>query len=617
MSPTFISRWRFVIVFLAIALGYCGIMGRLYYLQIANRQEYISVIEDTRNHVDTLHARRGNITDSKGNLLAATNPVIELGVDPERFLVHPNPPDKKEERAAWEKKWDKIDAENLVALSKIIKISVDDIRKLGERGTYTDKIGKTQPYRWRKIVDAISDADYGTIRAMDIPGIYGNRKFVRNYPSGCAAAHLVGYVNQEDAAVMGVESEFDYYLRGQDGWRETELDARRHELVQFEKRNVAARDGMNVELTIDLVIQEMIDREAAKLAKEYNPESVVIIVSDPKTGDILGMSSWPTFDPGDYSKYPLENQRNRAITDVYEPGSTFKIVAVSGALDKHLVTPNTMVDCSATAVNYHGRVVSLPAESHGSMGVIPVSSVVSLSSNKGAAQLGMKLGDEGFLDYVYKFGFGKKTDVFGPAEVPGIVQPVSKWDGLTISRMPMGQSVCVTGVQMHFGMCTVANGGVLMRPRIIRRIYDNDGNTVFSFSQRVRDRAVSKEAADKLRIMLEGVAMKGGTAPKAEIPGYEVAGKTGTSQKIENGHYSHTEHVSTFTGFFPASDPRIAVTVVVDNGKRPDGGICYGGIVAAPAFKEIAQQIIQYLAIEPPAAVAQKNAMYAQSQAAQ
>lgn len=582
-------------VFLLIAAGYCGIMTRLYYLQIAKGQEITQMAERMRERVDTVRARRGNITDSKGNLMAATRPVIELGVDPERYDPE-------------------VDDAKLEQLSALINLPVERLRELCRKTTYEGSTpGEVRSVRWRKLVDAISDREYDKVRALGIKAVYGNRKYVRNYPSGAAAAHLIGYVNKEESAVMGVESEFDYYLRGQDGWRETELDARRHELVQFEKREVPARDGLNVELTIDLVIQDMIDREVAKLAKEYNPESVVIIVSDPKTGDILGLSNWPSFDPNEYWSFPMENLRNRAITDVYEPGSTFKIVPVAGALDKHLVTPNTLVDCSAPAASYRGRMVNLPGESHGSLGMIPVTSVVSLSSNKGAAQLGMKLGEETFLDYVYKFGFGQRTDVFGPAEVLGIVHPLKKWDGLTISRMPMGQAVCVTAVQMHFGMSTIANGGVLMRPRIVRRVYDENGNTVFSFSKRERDRAVSKEAADKLRIMLEGVARKGGTAPRAEIPGYEVAGKTGTSQKIENGRYSHRKHVATFTGFFPASDPKIAVTVVVDNGKRPDGGICYGGIVAAPAFKEVAQQIIQYLAIEPPEA--EKNGMYVQANA--
>ena len=581
MSPAFIARWRFTIVFAAIALGYCGIMGRLYYLQIVRGHELSLMAERGRERIDVLRARRGNITDSKGNLLAATNPVIELGVDPEKM--------KPEDFA------------KLPILAQLLNLPLGTLDELCRPGTYQGNApGEVRKIRWRKIADEISDRDYDKIRAVGISAVYGNRKYVRNYPSGIAAAHLLGYMNKEENSVMGVEAQLDYYLRGQDGWRETETDARRHEMVQFEKRDVPARDGLNVELTIDLVVQDIVDHEAAKLAETYHPESVVILVSDPKTGDILGLANWPTYNPNEYWKSPLENQRNRAVTDVYEPGSTFKIVPVAGALDEHLVTPNTMIDCGATTANYRGRVISLPGESHGSLGTVPVSTVVAESSNRGAAQLGIEMGEENFLNYVYKFGFGKKTDAFGPTEVLGIVHPLDKWDGLTISRMPMGQAVCVTAVQMHYAMSAVANGGILMKPRFVSRIYDNNGDTVFSFGPRERNRVISEQAADKLRIMLEGVVSRGGTAPRAEIKGYEVAGKTGTSQKIENGHYSHTKHVATFTGFFPASDPRLAITVVVDDGKRPDGGICYGGIVAAPAFKDIAQQLIQYLAIDPP-----------------
>ncbi|HNX05018.1 MAG TPA: penicillin-binding transpeptidase domain-containing protein, partial [Opitutales bacterium] len=340
MSPTFIPRWRFALVFAAIALGYCGIMARLYDLQIVRNAELTAMVERSRERIDVLRARRGDISDCNGNLLAATRPVIELGVDPEKFRPE--------------------DEGRLGEVAKIIGVPVAQLIELCTPTVVSSaQTGEVRKIRWRKLADAISDADYDRVRAVGIPAIYGNRKYVRNYPSGRAAAHLLGYVNKEEASVMGVESQFDYYLRGQDGWRETEIDARRHELIQFAKREIPARDGMNVELTIDLVIQDMVDREAAKLAQIYHPESVVIIVSDPKTGDILGMTNWPDFDPNEYWNYPVENQRNRAITDVYEPGSTFKIVPVAGALDEHLVTPNTMVDCASPAAPYRGRMVNL------------------------------------------------------------------------------------------------------------------------------------------------------------------------------------------------------------------------------------------------------------------
>jgi len=580
MSPAFIARWRFALVFLAIAVGFCGIVGRLYYLQVLKGREIALRAESARERVDVLRARRGDISDIRGNLLAATRPVIELGVDPEGIRAE--------------------DEAKLPELARLIGVPLAELRERCAPGIYTSSdLGEVRKIRWRKLADAISDGLYEKVRSLGIPGIYGNRKYVREYPSGIAAAHLLGFVNKEEQAVMGVETQLDYYLRGQDGWREIETDAHRKELAQFEKREVPSRDGLNVELTIDLVIQDMVDREAAQLADKYHPDSVIIIVSNPRSGDILALSNWPTFDPNDYWDSPLDNLRNRAVTDVYEPGSTFKIVPVAGAMEEHLVNPMSLVDCASPTAEYNGRTVKLPGD-HVILGTVPLSTVVAKSSNRGAAQLGIQLGGERLLDYVYRFGFGQRTGSFGSSEVLGIVHPIKKWDGLTISRMPMGQAICVTAVQMHYAMSSVANGGILMKPRFVRRIYDHDGTTVFTFSPRSRTRVMSVDTAHLLAQMLERVPTRGGTAAQAEIKGYEVAGKTGTSQKIENGHYSHTKHVATFTGFFPASDPQIAVTVVIDNGKRPEGGLSYGGIVAAPAFKEIAQQIIQYLAMEPP-----------------
>ncbi len=595
MSPAFIARWRFALVFATIAAGYCGIVVQLYHLQIVDGPRIASLAENARERVQPQRARRGDISDSRGHLLAATRPVIELGVDPERFRPE--------------------DEGKLAGLAALTGVPAATLLELCQPGVYSvGELGEVRKVRWRKISDAVSDSTYDKIRALDIPAVYGNRKYVREYPSGIAAAHVLGFVNKEEAAVTGLENQLDYYLRGQDGWREIETDARRKEMTQFAKREVSSRDGLNVELTIDLVIQNMADREVALLVERYKPDSVVIIVSDPRNGDLLAMSSWPNFDPNRYWESPVDNLRNRAITDVYEPGSTFKIVPVAGAMEERLARPGTLVDCKSSTVEYNGRTVRLPRDDHDMGGIVPLETVVAKSSNRGAAQLAIKMGAARFLDYVYSFGFGKKTGAFGPAEVSGIVHPLNKWDGLTISRMPMGHAVCVTAVQMHYAMSSVASGGLLMQPRLVRRVYDRDGSTVFTFSPSARNRVMSETTARQLSEMLEKVPTSEGTAVRAEIKGYQVAGKTGTSQKIENGQYSRKKHVATFSGYFPASDPQIAITVVVDNGHRPDGGVNYGGFVAAPAFKEIAQQIIQYMAMEPPDST--KGGMLAGTQAA-
>ncbi len=575
MTPAFIARWRFGLVFLAIALGYCGIIARLYSLHIVEGEKLAQIAAATRQRLEVIKARRGNILDRRGSLLAATRPVIELGIDPVAFRAE--------------------DADKLPQLAALIGAPLEEVQKRALANA-----GDEAPHvRWRKLADAIDDSTYDKVLKLGIRGVYGNRKYERYYPSGKLASHVLGFVNKEGDAVIGVERLMDYYLRGQDGWRETERDGLRQELAQFERREVPRKDGYNVQLTIDLVIQDIVEAEVERIAETYNPEGVVILVSNPYTGEILAMANWPTFDPNEFWKAPMDHLRNRAATDIFEPGSTFKIVPVGAALNEHIAGPFTMIDCGQDRVEYRGRTVRLPSD-HKPLGEIPLVEVVGKSSNRGAAQIGIMLGEERLYKYAELFGFGEDTGFEGAGEVDGILHPINKWDGLTISRLPMGHAISATALQVHYAMSAVANGGVLMRPQIIKRVLDPEGDEALSYSERPKRRVLSPEAATILTQMLAKVPTKGGTAPQAEIKGYQVAGKTGTTQKIINGRYSNRQHVATFSGFFPASRPELAITVVVDNGRPPSGGLNYGGITAAPAFKNIAEKLIQYLALEPP-----------------
>ncbi len=590
MSPAFIARWRFAIVFLAIALGYCGIMARLYVLQVVDSDALAAQARTARQRVDVLHARRGNITDARGNLLAATRPVIELGVDPESLRPE--------------------DLVKLPELARLLGKSVDELLPAFEIPSEADRAAGGPRVRWRKLAGGVEDPVYQQILSLKIKGVYGNREYERHYPAGEAAAHVLGFVNKENVAVMGVERLLDFYMRGQDGWRETEKDGRRKELAQFQRREVLPRDGYNAELTIDLVVQDVIEQEARRIVETFKPEGVVIIVSDPNTGAILGLTNWPTFDPNQFWKEPIENMRNRAATDIYEPGSVFKIVPVSASLNEHLVTPWTKFDCGASSVEYKGRTIRLPGE-HEAMGTMSVFEIVAQSSNRGAARMGMLLGEERLYKYARLFGFGEETGFEGIGEVPGLLHKVEDWDGLTISRLPMGHAIGVTALQAHFAMSAIANGGVLMRPHLVSRVYDSAGETVLEFQPRAKHRVLAQKTASIMTEMLARVPTREGTAAQAAIEGYQVAGKTGTTQKIINGHYSRREHVGTFTGFFPATAPRLAVTVVIDNGRPPSGGLNYGGITAAPAFRHIAERLIQYLAIEKPPAPREGSLMAA------
>ena len=323
-----------------------------------------------------------------------------------------------------------------------------------------------------------------------------------------------------------------------------------------------------------------------------------MIVSEPHTGNILALANVPDFDPNFYNKSELSSQRNRALSDLYEPGSTFKIVAVSGCMNDGIISPDDIIDCSVSSVQRGSRRMRLPGDHH-PLGRISVKKVVQKSSNRGAAQMGILLGPQRLYEYCRAFGFGEKTNFGIGGERKGVLHHPKNWDGLTITRLPMGHAVSATPMQVHSAMSAVANGGVLMKPKFINRVFDEEGKTVTPFNAKAIRRVVGDDVATSLTKMLVSVVSNEGTARKARVEGFNVAGKTGTTQKLVDGKYSRNHHVGSFVGFFPAQKPRIVITVVVDEAKMKNGMLGYGGSVAAPAFQNVAKQIISYLGIEP------------------
>jgi cell division protein FtsI/penicillin-binding protein 2 len=310
------------------------------------------------------------------------------------------------------------------------------------------------------------------------------------------------------------------------------------------------------------------------------------------------MANVPDFDPNLFNKYEISSHRNRALTDLYEPGSTFKIVSVSGCLNEGIVNGEDIIDCSVGVLHRGHRIYRLPSD-HNPLGKISVSSVVQKSSNRGAAQMGILLGSKKLYNYCKLFGFGEKTGIGIGGERVGILHHPEKWDGLTITRLPMGHAVSTTPMQVHSAMATIANGGVLMKPKFINRVFDKNGKTITPFNIKPKRRVVTSRVATSLTEMLVSVVSNEGTARNAKIKGFNIAGKTGTTQKLINGKYSHKHHVGSFVGYFPAEDPEIVITVVVDEAKMKRGMLGYGGTVAAPAFKNVAEKIISYLGISP------------------
>lgn len=560
MSRGFISRPRFYALVVAVVLAFGAVLARLAYLQIFGREQFYKTVEEIRENFIVLHARRGDIVDRCGRFLATTRASVIVGVDPQMT--------RQEELG------------QLPELAKLLKQRAEVVE-----AAFALKDTKV---RWKKLAESVDDITYEAILKLKIHGVYGQRVYDRVYPSGSLAAHVLGFVNKESTPSGGIEQRMDFYLCGHDGWIETEKDGRRRELAAFRRREVPATHGGTVELTLDSGVQQAVEESIQRIVATYKPTSVTAIVSEAKTGYILALANWPTFDPNKFWQAPMDALRDRSITDVFEPGSTFKIVVASAVLNENLVTPETRFDCAKNVIEYKGKQLSLPHDWH-SMAVLSVKEIVAQSSNRGMANLGVILGPEKIYQYALAYGFGQKTGYGMPGEVVGIVHPPSHWDDLTITRMPMGHAMCATALQVHTGMSVIANKGILVLPQVVKNIYDADGTTLLTFQPNVKRRVIKEETARLMTDFIEKNALK------IKNGSILVAGKTGTSQKIINGQYSHTQHISSFSGFFPKDNPKVIVTLVIDNPKV--SGIAYGAVYAAPQFLKLAEELAPYLNI--------------------
>ena len=630
MSKGFASSYR--IVLLGAVLFACfGALGvRLVWLHVIERDDLLKTIAKARPMLIHETARRGDILDARGARLATSRSEIVLGVDPHSLL----PKD--------EKKWPE--------LAALLEISEAELREkftpryyepvvpkpavslasaeapapadpapvfqfnvtppvpqagaeLADDAAETDAAADQKgprPKTWEQLKGDVSESLNERIKKLNIRGVYGRRVYRRVYPSNQLAAHIVGFVNRQEQAAAGIEAYADFYLRGQNGWRLGEQDGARRELPQFGVREVPRSDGFNVTLSIDSTVQDIVEQELAAIATKFEPLKASIVVTDPD-GFVLAMANYPTFDPNQYNKVPKSEEarmKNAAVADIYDPGSVFKIVPAAAALEEHLVTPHTVIDCSLEKVVYQGHTLKLPGEDH-RMGSLSVSEVISHSSNRGAAQLGMLLGEERLYRYARAFGFGAKLGFPVGGEVSGKLNPYKKWYPIDITRIPMGHSVSATVLQMHQAMAVIAGGGVLLRPQVIRQISDATNEVVYRYDRVEIGRAVSPETAGKLAVMLTGVTKPGGTAVEAAIEGFDVAGKTGTSQKFINGEWSRKHHIASFVGFFPAARPKVIISVIVDDADhKAQNGVAYGRTVAAPSFKRIGERLIPILEIK-------------------
>jgi len=602
---------RLLLLGALLGAGFAGLCYRLVDLQVLRHEDLNAKSLIFTREKSLLQPQRGDIVDIKGYLLATSVRAWTVCADP--FLIGNR---QAEVARAIAPLLQMTEAEIIKKINARVEHNITGEATNSSR--YALLKHKVPAESWQKIKEAmtnlsfnldekkLSPAERTFYRNLRQKAIYidGPEDQLRVYPHQNLASHVLGFVGttnlkvndvliEETTGKEGIEATFNSQLAGVPGWRITEKDRRQREVVPMREQDVEPRDGNNVVLTIDSTIQHILESALAEGMEKNAPLSICGIVVRPRTGEILGMATLPNFDPNHLDQSSVDARRNRIITDAPEPGSTFKIVVVSGALNDGLVRLNDIFDCWHGHFWYAGREL----HDHESYGLLSVENIITKSSNIGAAQIGIKMGQDRLFEYIQDFGFGLKTGIPLLGESKGIVRPVREWSKVSIAQLPMGQGIAVTRLQMMMAMCAIANRGWLMRPMLVDRLEDSHHKVVAKYSpQRVRQ--VVSEGTAKLMIKaLKTVVSPEGTAPKAALEHYTVAGKTGTAQKAEHRVYVPGKFFASFLGFFPADNPELCISVMLDEPDIRKG--YYGGQTAAPIFKQIAERTASYLNIRP------------------
>jgi len=533
---------------------------RLFCIQFLRYNDLHKKAENIHDIQIQLEPKRGVICDRNGNLLAVSVQVPSLYADPLQIMNPKTAADR---------------------LAPLLELKKDFIYK---------RLSKKKHFVWlkRKITPELKKR----IQSLEIKGLFFLSEIKRFYPKGKLAAHIIGFANIDNKGMDGIELMCNRWLAGKPGVRITEKDAAGREILGWRCKDIPPVEGYKVVLTIDDVIQYIVEDELDKALKQYNPKAGEVIVLDPYTGRILALANRPAYDLNRYNKADVSSMRNRIVADCFEPGSVFKIFTAAASLDKGRFKLSDKIFCENGAYKIPGGIL----HDHRPYGMLTFQQIIEKSSNIGIAKIGQNLGPKLLYKYLSAFGFGQKTGVSLPGEISGLLRPVSAWSGMSISHIPMGHEVSVTAIQLAYAAASIANGGILMKPLIIRRVVDNQGRMVKEFKPKIVRQIASKTAVNKLKIALKGVVSSHGTAPKAELRNFSVAGKTGTAQKLNtDGTYSHKYYMSSFVGFIPVQKPRILILVTFDS-PMP---LYYGGTVAAPVFKNIANRVLSYLNVEP------------------
>ncbi|MDQ3119524.1 MAG: penicillin-binding protein 2 [Verrucomicrobiota bacterium] len=529
--------------------------------------EYAGLAAEKHVYRQTIYAERGAILDANSEVLADNIPGETVVAD----ATHVN------------------DAAALTQLlAETLEIPANEI---------SEKLSGARRYvvLKREVPVAVTATLRKRLVAEKLRGVYFERGSTRVYPNGSMLCHVIGFTDFEHRGIQGVESSMEDYLHGEDGYRFIEHNRAGQEIVLYRGQERAPRDGHRVHLTIDLNLQNIVENEIDAAVREYRPEKATIILMRPDTGEILAMANRPHYDINQRADAKAEQMKNRAIIDMMEPGSTFKIVTAAAALNERKVSLDSTIFCENGLWNFGGRAL----HDHHGYGEMTVQDVLVKSSNIGAAKLALSVGEQKFYEYIRRFGFGERTGIELPGEIPGVIRPPQSWSKISITRIPMGHEVGVTPLQMTVAMAAIANGGKLVTPRIVKSITKANGEMVSAFTPTVLRQVVTPLTAQQIGTALRGVVSERGTAAGAAVAGFTICGKTGTAQKVDpKGGYEHGKYVVSFSGYMPADRPQFVALVVLDDAKTKNE-LNYGGTIAAPIFSRIAEKAARYLDLEP------------------
>ncbi|HEV2045836.1 MAG TPA: penicillin-binding protein 2 [Chthoniobacterales bacterium] len=562
------SRMRCALVCLGFTLLFSGFSFRLIYLQMIKHDEYAGLAAEKHVYKQTIFAERGTILDANNEVLAHNVPVETVVAD----------------------------ATHLNNVDAIVDLVSDELRI--PRAELAEKLQGDRRYIVikRQVPETIVDSLKQKLRAQNMRGIYFEHDATRIYPNGSMLCHVIGFTDFDHHGIQGVEASMEEYLHGQDGYRYIEHNRAGQEIVLYRGQEREPRNGYQIHLTVDLNLQNIVENEIDAAMREYSPKKATIILMRPQTGEILAMASRPHFDINLRSEAKPEQMKNRAIIDMMEPGSTFKIVAAAAALNERKVRLDSMIFCENGLWNFGGT----PLHDHAAFTDLSVKDILVKSSNIGAAKLAVSLGDQKFYEYIRRFGFGERTGIELPGEIPGLIRPPQSWSKISITHIPMGHEIGVTPLQMTVAMATIANGGKLMTPRIVKSITTSDGKTISTLAPVVLRQVISPQTARQIGDALRGVVSDRGTAAAAAVPGFIIAGKTGTAQKVDpHGGYEKGKYVVSFSGYLPADHPEFVGLVVLDDAQTSKPELNYGGLVAGPIFSRIAEKAARYLDLEP------------------